>query len=86
MRVHVRVHSSSPHTDDFIECKCFQSAPPQLCTAWCILKKFLISREVRCLFFVSNARREAMIIFALFAPVYFKRSTLILSALRRVQL
>jgi hypothetical protein len=26
--VHVRVHSSSPHTDDFIECKCFQSAPP----------------------------------------------------------
>jgi hypothetical protein len=43
------------------------SASPQLCTAWCILKKFLIS------LFVSNARREAMIIFALFASVYFKK-------------
>jgi hypothetical protein len=83
--VHVRVHSSSPHTDDFIECKCFQSAPPQLCTAWRIFKKFLVSRETR-LLFVSNARREALIIFVLFASVYFKTSTLILSVLMRMQL
>jgi hypothetical protein len=86
MRAHVRVHSSSPHIDDFIECKCFQSAPPQLCTAWRNLKEFLVSREVRCLLFASNARRESMILSVLFASAYFKRSILILSALMRVQL
>jgi hypothetical protein len=53
------------------------SALPHLCTAWRILKKFLVSRR---LLFVSNARREAMILFVLFAFVYLKKLTLILSA------
>jgi hypothetical protein len=42
-------------------------------------------RETRFLF-VSNARREAMILFVLFASVYFKRSTLIRRALMCMQL